>query len=146
MQLTCANDVVYIELLSSVSAGNALPWDTNYKRYAKCVRGCIRVWVFMHAYTCCPSSTVCFLLFLCDHSWDVCDIRHSCGARYPIRRSPQDGTRHCRQPHSTDLSKVNCWYSHSTFVGVECRDDILFVCSVEPLFRGHHWDPAGCPV
>ena len=22
----------------------------------------------------------------------------------------------------------------------------LFVCTVESLYRGHHWDPAGCPV
>ena len=135
MQLTCVNwwmwcilsyFLLYLQAMHYL--GIPTTRGTQSVCVGACVRGCICVWVFMYAYTCCPSSTVCSLLFLCDHSWDVCDIRHSCGARYPIRWSPQDGTRHCRQPHSTDLSKVNCWYSHSTFVGVECRDNILFVC------------------
>ena len=27
-------------------------------------------------------------------------------------------------------------------------DTYIYVCTttVEPLYRGHHWDPAGCPV
>ena len=23
---------------------------------------------------------------------------------------------------------------------------LAVLCTVEPLYRGHHWDPAGCPV
>ena len=27
-----------------------------------------------------------------------------------------------------------------------CTDVHTYVDTVEPLYRGHHWDPAGCPV
>ena len=73
-----------------------------------CVRACMRACVHV-----CTHSSIHMLLplpsvlsFLCNYSWHLCDIRHSCGAGYPIRWSPQDGASHHCQPHSTDLSEV----------------------------------------
>ena len=51
-----------------------------------------------------------------------------------------------KDPLHEVLSQLGSPPTVEEFLGGYFSSLAYLLCTVEPLYRGHHWDPAGCPV